>query len=116
VRIGPLIDLVSLGTVQRQPDDFGRRYQPRNVLRIGAPSDALAQVVGDAFGHGLVRQVMAIVLALKPNDMEAVTRFDRIVAEFAGGERDVRPIVVLGDCNPRRASIRGRCERLWFLC
>ena len=42
-----------VGAGQFDPLDPCRRYQPRDVLRIGPPPHTFAQIVGDAPGHYL---------------------------------------------------------------
>ena len=70
--------------------DFRRRYQPRDVLRVGPPLDALAQIVGDARGDEFEGQRAAVMLAIEPDDVEAVARRDRRLAQLTGRERDER--------------------------
>ena len=48
------------------------------------------RVVGDAFGDQLVRQQPAVVLAVEPDDVEAVAGRDRRLAQLPGRERDQR--------------------------
>ena len=70
--------------------DLRRRYQPRDVLRVGPPPHAVAQVIGDAVGDQFIGQQAALMLAIEPDDMEAVARGDRRFAQLTGLERDER--------------------------
>ena len=92
--------------------DARRRHQPRDILRVGAPSHALAQIVGDTVGHEFVGQRTALVLALEPDDVEAISRGDRRFAQLAGFEREQRLLEMLKD-GPRTLTSLAE-ERLLY--
>ena len=70
--------------------DLRRRNQPRDVLRVGAPPNAFIQVVRNASGDQFVRQQLALVFAVEPDNVKAVARRHRRGAQLTGRQRDQR--------------------------
>ena len=64
--------------------DLRRRNQSRNVLGVRPPPHAFTQIVGDAASDRFIGQRPAVMLAIEPDDMEAVARDDRLRTQFAG--------------------------------
>ena len=72
--------------------DLRRRHQARDVLRVGAPAHAFAQIVGDAGGDHLIGQHLPFMPAVEPNDMEAVTGRDRSFAQLHPARAPSQPV------------------------
>ena len=62
--------------VERDTNDLCGRHEPRNILGRRAAGDAGAQVIRDALGDELERQVDPLDLAVETNDVQAITRLD----------------------------------------
>ena len=86
--------------------------KPGDVLRQCAPLHHLLQVRSDPVGHQFERQAAAFVLAIQPDDMEAITGCDRLRCDCARLKRKQRPFefggsLARGDLA-EIAALRGR--------
>src|SRR5579863_1733606 len=100
------------GALACDAGDLCPRHQPRDVLRAGAPTDCLAQIIGDAAGDELERQIAALDLAIEADDVQAVARRDGLLGDGAGGKREQRALELSrglsGTDLAEIAALRGR--------
>jgi hypothetical protein len=75
------VDPHGLSAGKLDPIDASRASKPRDVLGECPPLYILPKVFSNPIGHGFERQLTAFVLAIQPNDVEAIPSRDRLRAD-----------------------------------